>query len=126
MGSRENSVNRQSVLHSRENSRDANLYSRENGLLQDGKVAPDAKHLAASERSHQPMKPQSAKEKPKQMTDEEVEKKMTAIIDEFLNIKDLRVWFMGFFFCFCFCCGILKIGNLGFWTVVVEGHLSTD
>lgn len=82
MGSRENSANRQSVLHSRENSRDANMYSRENGRLQDSKVA-------STERSNQPVKSHSTKEQPKQMSDEEIEKKIAAIIDEYLNIKDL-------------------------------------
>lgn len=93
MGSRENSANRQSVLHSRENSRDATMYSRENGL-QDSKMgSSDTKKSAATERSTPSGKPpssQSGKERQKPMTDEELEKRMVAIIDEYLNIKDLK------------------------------------
>ena len=96
VGSRENSVNRQSVLHSRENSHDASMYAnRENDLRQDSNkmMAPSSgKHMPPVDRSNnQAVKTPITKEPVTQMSEEEIEKKMTAIIDEYLNIKDLRV-----------------------------------
>ena len=84
------------VLHSRENSRDASMFAnRENGLLQDSSkmMAPSSgKHMPLVDRNNnQPVKTPITKEPLTQMSKEDIEKKMTAIIDEYLNIKDLRV-----------------------------------